>query len=261
MLEHSPQGTWKLSWHIVRRNWWVYRKDFLANISPTVTDPAFMIFSLGLGLGAFVSNVDGRTYLQFLAPGLAVGTAMFTAFFETSYGFYIRMTFESVFKAMLATPIGVSEIILGEFIWVALKSALMVFGVSLVLLLFGQFHSPQNLIFTPLVGILVGVPIGAIGLIATCYVSNINQFQTVYSFIISPLYFFSGIFFPISQMPDWLQWIAKSLPLYHGVVLSQSLYWNEKILETWLIHGPILIVYSALLLWWAYFKVLKRLQS
>ncbi len=263
MLEHSPQGqgAWKLSWHIVRRNWWVYRKDFLANISPTVTDPAFMIFSLGLGLGAFVSNVDGRTYLQFLAPGLAVGTAMFTAFFETSYGFYIRMTFESVFKAMLATPIGVSEIILGEFIWVALKSALMVFGVSLVLLLFGQFHSPQNLIFTPLVGILVGVPIGAIGLIATCYVSNINQFQTVYSFVISPLYFFSGIFFPIAQMPEWLQWIAKSLPLYHGVVLCQSLFWNEKILETWLIHGPILIVYSGLLLTWAYFKVLKRLQS
>lgn len=253
--------TWNLSWHIVRRNWWVYRKDFLANISPTVTDPAFMIFSLGLGLGAFVAEVNGRTYLQFLAPGLAVGTAMFTAFFETSYGFYIRMTYENVFKAMLATPIGVSEIILGEFLWVALKSALMVFGVSLVLLFFGQFSSPVNLIFTPLVGILVGVPIGAIGLLATCYVKNINQFQTVYSFIISPLYFFSGIFFPLTQMPDWLQWVAKCLPLYHGVALSQSLYWNENILAVWSVHAPILIVYSAVLLFWAYRKVLAKLQS
>jgi len=253
--------TWKLSCHIVRRNWWVYRKDFIANISPTVTDPAFMIFSLGLGLGAYVADVNGRTYLQFLAPGLAVGTAMFTAFFETSYGFYIRMTFENVFKAMLATPIGVGEIVLGEFLWVALKSALMVFGVSLVLLAFGHFKQPANLIFTPIVGILVGLPIGAIGLLSTCYVRNINQFQTVYSFLISPLYFFSGIFFPIAQMPEWLQLIAKMLPLYHGVVLSQSLYWNENVWATWSVHAPILVLYSAVLLAWAYLKVRSRLQS
>ncbi len=253
--------TLKLSWHIVRRNWWVYKKDFLANISPTVTDPAFMIFSLGIGLGSFVADVEGRTYLQFLAPGLAVGTAMFTAFFETSYGFYIRMTFENVFKAMLATPIGVNEIIFGEFLWVALKSALMVFGVSVVLAIFGQFSEPINLLFTPLVGILVGVPIGAIGLLSTCYVKNINQFQTVYSFIISPLYFFSGIFFPLAQMPEWLQWVAASLPLHHGVVLSQSLYWNTNILEVWMVHAPILIVYSAVLLLWTHRKVKQRLQG
>ena len=253
--------TLKLSLHIVRRNWWVYRKDFLANISPTVTDPAFMIFSLGLGLGSFVADVQGRTYLQFLAPGLAVGTAMFTAFFETSYGFYIRMTYESVFKAMLATPIGIREIVIGEFIWVALKSALMVFGVSLVLLAFGQFKSPVNLIYTPIVGILVGTSIGAIGLLAACYVSNINQFQTVYSFLISPLYFFSGIFFPMSQMPDWLQLAAKFLPLYHGVVLCQSLYWDHNVWQTWVTHAPILVVYSVVLLTLAYFKVRAKLMA
>ncbi len=253
--------TLKLSWHIVRRNWWVYRKDFLANISPTVTDPAFMICSLGLGLGSYVSEMHDRTYLQFLAPGLAVGTAMFTAFFETSYGFYIRMTYESVFKAMLATPIGVREVILGEFIWVALKSALMVFGVSVVFLLFGQFQNPLNLLLTPVVGILVGVPIGAVGLIATCYVRNINQFQTVYSFIISPLYFFSGIFFPLTQMPEVVQLFAKVLPLYHGVVLCQSLYWNENIAAVWLVHVPVLLAYSAALLLWAYYKVLSKLQA
>lgn len=255
------RDTWKLSWHIVRRNWWVYRKDFIANISPTVTDPAFMIFSLGIGLGAFVADVNGRTYLQYLAPGLAVGTAMFTAFFETSYGFFVRMTFESVFKAMLATPIGVSEIVLGEFLWVAIKSALMVFGVSLVLLGFGHFESGTNVLLTPIVGILVGLPVGAMGLLSTCYVSNINQFQTVYSFIISPLYFFSGIFFPLTQMPEWLQFIAKLLPLYHGVALSQSLYWNENIAQAWSVHAPILLLYSAVLLTWAYFKVRSKLEG
>lgn len=253
--------TWKLSLHLVRRNWWVYRKDFIANISPTITDPAFMIFSLGVGLGAFVTQVHGRSYLQYLAPGLAVSTAMFTAFFETSYGFYIRMTFESVFKAMLTTPIGIREIVFGEFLWVALKSAIMVFGVSLVLLGFGLFNDPVNLLLTPVVGILVGVPLGAIGLLSTCYVKNINQFQTVYSFIISPLYFFSGIFFPVEQMSPWLQWIAKCLPLYHGVILSQSLCWDENIWAIWSVHAPILVLYSAVLLAFSYHKVRARLAN
>jgi len=250
-----------LSWHIVRRNWWVYRKDFVANISPTIADPAFMILSLGVGLGSLVAAMDGRSYLQYLAPGLAVSTAMFTAFFETSYGFYVRMTFENIFKAMLATPIGISEVVIGEFIWVGLKGALMVTGVSITLCLLGLFKHPALLIVAPFIGILVSLPLGAMGLISTCYVKNINQFQTVYSFLIAPIYFFSGIFFPVDHMPPLVQWVAKALPLYHGVLLSQSLFWNENVLETWLIHAPILVVYSAVLLAIAYWRVVAKLRT
>jgi lipooligosaccharide transport system permease protein len=250
-----------LSWHIVRRNWWVYRKDLIANISPTLADPAFMILSLGVGLGAYVTNVHERSYLQYLAPGLAVSTALFTAFFETSYGFFIRMTYENVFKAMLTTPVGINEIVLGEFIWVAIKGALMVSGVCIVLTLFGLFTNPLLLLVCPLIGVLVALPLGAMGLLACCYVKNINQFQTVYSFIIAPLYFFSGIFFPVAQMPPAVQWIAKCLPLYHGVLLSQSLFWNENVVETWAIHAPLLMLYAAVLLTWAYVKVRRKLQS
>ena len=253
--------TLSLSWHIVRRNWWVYRKDFLANISPSLADPAFMILSLGVGLGAYVGNVGGHSYLQYLAPGLAVSTAMFTAFFETSYGFYVRMTYENVFSAMLTTPIGIRELVLGEFIWVALKGAMMVAAVCLVLSIFGLVRHPLLLLAGPLIGILVALPLGAIGLIACCHVKNINQFQSVYSFIIAPLYFFSGIFFPVAQMPVAIQWVAKALPLYHGVLLSQSLLWDENIFETWSIHAPLLAGYAVVLLFIAYGKVKRRLQT
>ncbi len=253
--------TLTLSLSIVRRNWWVYRKDFLANISPTIADPAFLTLSLGVGLGAFVTSVDGHTYLQYLAPGLAVSTAMFTAFFETSYGFYVRMTFENIFRAMLTTPIGINEIVLSEFIWVALKGAMMVSGICLVLALFGLFTNPWLLPICPLIGVLVALPLGAIGLIASCYVKNINQFQTVYSFVISPLYFFSGIFFPLAQMPPALRIIAECLPLYHGVQLSQALFWNREVVATWTVHAPILMVYSTVLVTWAFRRVRLRLQT
>jgi lipooligosaccharide transport system permease protein len=113
----------QLAWHVVVRNWVVYRKDFLANISPTLADPALMMASLGMGLSPFIGHIDGLTYAQYLAPGLVAITALFTAFFECSYGFYVRMTFESVFKAMLTTPIGVREVVIGEFLWVFIRAS------------------------------------------------------------------------------------------------------------------------------------------
>src|SRR5687767_5827475 len=111
---NSPSSTLQLAWHVVVRNWTVYRKDFLANISPTLADPALVLASLGMGLSPFIGQIDGHSYAQFLAPGMVATTALFTAFFECSYGFYVRMTFEAVFKAMLTTPIGVREIVIGE---------------------------------------------------------------------------------------------------------------------------------------------------
>ena len=248
-----------LSLLVVRRNWMVYRKDFLANVSPTLADPAFLILSLGLGLGGFLTQVEGRSYVAFLAPGLAVSTALFTAFFECSYGFYVRMTFEKVYDAMLTTPITVSEVVLGEFLWVAAKGSLMVSGVSLVLYAFGLFTNPLNLAMIPLVGVLIAVPLGGLGLIASCLVRNINQFQTVYSFLISPLYFFSGIFFPVERMPAGLGQIARALPVYHGVKLCRAVYWDQDLGAAWALHAPVLIAYSALIVPIAFWRVRRRL--
>src|ERR1700734_911146 len=127
----------KLAWCVVIRNWVVYRKDFLANISPTLADPALMMTALGMGLSPFIGGIHGLSYSQYLAPGMAATTVLFTAFFECSYGFYVRMTFESVFKAMLTTSIGVLDIVIGEFMWLAIRAALMATGVALVLLVIG----------------------------------------------------------------------------------------------------------------------------
>lgn len=249
----------ELSFHIVRRNWTVYKKDLLANISPTVADPAFIILSLGLGLGAFLTDVEGMSYMAFLAPGLTIATVLFTSFFETSYGFYVRMTFENVFKAMLTTPIGVREIIVGEFIWVGLKGAVMATGVALVLALFGLMREPLFIPILALVGFLVALPCAAMGLLSTYYVRNINQFQTVYSFIIAPLYFLSGIFFPISQMAAPIRIIAEFFPLIHGVRMAQALFWDRGILEAFAYSGSILVLQSVVLCGFSYYKIRKKL--
>ncbi len=250
-----------LCFHITRRNWTVYRKDLLANISPTVADPALIMVSLGLGLGAFLTDVQGMTYMQFLAPGMTVATALFTSFFETSYGFYVRMTFENVFKAMLTTPIGVSEVVWGEMIWVGLKGAVMALGVGIVLAVCGLMQNAWLLPGLLVVGFLVALPCGAMGLIATALVRNINQFQTVYSFVIAPLYFLSGIFFPVENMATPLRAVAEVFPLIHGVRLAQSLFWERGIAEAFLYHGTILLVQSLFFCWFAHLRIRKRLVN
>lgn len=251
----------QLSWHIVRRNWWVYRKNLIANVSPSVTEPALLMLSLGAGLGSFVAQVQGLSYAQYLAPGLAVSSAMFTSFFETSYGFYVRMTYENVFKAMLTTPIGVDEVVIGEFFWVAFKGALMMSIVALLLGGFGLFTNPWLAPLVPLIGILVALPLGAIGLISTCHVKSIDQFQSIYSFLIAPIYFLSGIFFPVSQMPEAAQWAAKALPLYHGVQLAQATFWNQNVIEALTLHGPVLVAYSAVLMLLAHRQLKRKLLA
>jgi lipooligosaccharide transport system permease protein len=251
--------TLSLSLHIVRRNWAVYRKDFLANISPSLADPAFIMVALGFGLGGYISSVKGVSYLQFLAPGLTVATTLFTSFFETSYGFYVRMTFENVFKAMLTTPIGVGQIVFGEFLWVGLKGAFMSGGVALVLALFGMAKNPLLLPLIPLMGFLVGMACGAIGLIASALVRNINQFQTVYSFLIAPLYFLSGIFFPIDEAPRPLQILASLFPLTHGVHMAQAVFWNTNVVATFVTSGLAIILQGSLYCAAAYFLIRRKL--
>ena len=256
-------SSWKesfiLSLNITLRNWTVYKKDLIANISPTVADPALVLVSLGLGLGSFITNVEGMSYMQFLAPGLTVATALFTSFFESSYGFYVRMTYENVYKAMLATPIGVREIVMGEMFWVGLKGAVMAIGVSIVLALCGLMSNPWLIPLTAIVGLLVALPCGAIGLLSTAMVNNINQFQTVYSFIIAPLYFLSGIFFPIAKMAAPVRIFAEFFPLIHGVRLAQAIFWNKGITHAFLTSGGILIIQSLVLCSFSYWKIKKKL--
>jgi lipooligosaccharide transport system permease protein len=250
-----------LCMHITLRNWTVYKKDLIANISPTVADPALILISLGFGLGGYLTNIEGMSYMHYLAPGLTVATALFTSFFESSYGFYVRLTFENVFKAMLTTPIGISEVVFGELIWVGLKGAIMSIGVAIVLAACGFMQNPFLIPLLGVVGFLVAVPCGAMGLLSTAYVRNMNQFQSIYSFLIAPLYFLSGIFFPISQMSAPVRTVAEFFPLIHGVRLAQSVFWNKDILSTFSTAGGLLVIQSIVLCAFAFYKIRNKLIS
>lgn len=258
MSEHLE--SFRLAWHVVVRNWVVYRKDFLANISPTLADPALIMFSLGMGLSPFIGEINGLSYAQFLAPGMIATTALFTAFFESSYGFYVRMSFESVFKAMLTTPIGVREVVLGEFLWVFVRAGLMALGVALVLLALGLLSNPWAVLICPIIAGFLSLPCAAIGLLATSWVRNINQFQTVYSFLIAPTYFLSGVFFPL-QAHSALAVLVQFSPFFHGVRLIQYIVWGQFPVRAMLQHTAALVAFTLVLGFFAFRRIERKLTA
>jgi len=250
----------RLGWHVVVRNWIVYRKDFLANISPTLADPALMMTALGMGLSPFIGHIDGLSYAAYLAPGMIGTTALFTAFFESSYGFYVRLTFENIYKAMLTTPIGPCEIVVGEFLWVFIRAALMGGLVGVVLAVMGLLANPWSLLLFPVISGCIGVPCAAIGLIASALVRNINQFQTVYSFLIAPIYFLSGIFFPLDDRPV-LHAVVQISPFYHGVRLLQMAAWGRFDATAIAIHLGALALFTAVLGALSFRMIRKKLTA
>jgi lipooligosaccharide transport system permease protein len=237
-----------LAWQLLRRHWTVYRKNFSSNILPTIIDPLLFLLAFGLGIGSYMAPMEDQPYLNYLGPGLAMTTALFTAFFEASYNFYIRLSYERIYQAIMTTPLGLTEIILGEFMWFAAKGAMMSLGVGSVLALFG-IVDVSLLPLLPVVGASLAMACGGIGLVATSIVRNINQFQTVYALIISPLFFLSGAFYSVADLPLWAGAMTQISPVYHAVRISQEMLWPNHIRD-WqgiLIHaGALSLLVAAL---------------
>lgn len=249
----------ELSWLLVKRHWRSYRKYFWSNILPTVIEPCFFLVALGVGMSNFVKDIDGLGYATFMAPGLAMSAAMFTAFFESSYGFYVRLTMDGIYKALFTTRMTPVNVIFGELLWVALKGAVMAMAVSLIFIGFGFIPLSIALVPVGFVGFFVGLACGAIGLISSALIKNISQFQTVYAVAISPLFFFSGNMFPMKYMPFWAQVAAHASPLYHGVALAQQLLWDRVDIGIFAMHFVELVILSAVFIAIAIRLVHKKL--
>jgi lipooligosaccharide transport system permease protein len=252
--------TLKLSLRVTHRHWLVYRKDLLANMSPTLVDPAMFLLAFGVGLGSHIQAVNGLEYIKYMAPGLAISTALFTAFFEMSYNFYVRYTYEGIYKALLTTPIGVRELLIGEFVWVGLKGAVMSVAVALLLCVF-QVASIKFLYLIPIVGAVVAIACGGLGLLANSFIRNINQFQTIYAFFISPMFFFSGAFYPVDSLPETLKWFTYLSPLYHGVKMGQAALWDQMAGVDFATHLAILVVMIVVLVGWAAHRIYPKLRN
>lgn len=204
------------------RHFRVYTRYFLSNGLPPFLDPLFFLMGVGLGLGSYITqSMEGLGYIQFLGMGLLMTSAMFTASFECTWGTFIRMEFEKVYDGMLAAPITAENLIVGEMLWAGTKGFFFSFAVLSVLSLC-QVLSFSQCLLAPVFGFLTGLMFATLGLLVTSYIKTINHFSFYFTGIISPMFFFCGVVFPISSLPEYLRPIVEALPLTHTVRLVRT---------------------------------------
>jgi ABC-type polysaccharide/polyol phosphate export systems, permease component len=230
---------------LVQRNAVVYRRIWRGSIFVSFLQPILFLAAMGLGLGSLVdrgdsSLLEGVTFLQFLAPGLLAATCMQTASFESAFPITGKMTWHRNYDAITATPMGIGDVILGELGWMAARLSMVASAFMIVLAGFHVPRSPLALLAIPaavLTGLAFSAPIMAF---AATRKSGAN-FNGLFRFVITPLFLFSGVFFPISRLPLRLRMIAWLTPLFHGVELVRGLTLDRLQSPGWIVHVAYLV--------------------
>ncbi len=206
-----------------------YRRNWRGSLLTSFLSPVLFLAAMGLGLGSLVDaevgsgrDLGGLDYLDFLAPGLLAGNAMMLAVNESTYPVLGGFKWYRTYDAMAATPLRSRDILLGHFGYMAFRVGLASVVFLAVMAAFGAVSSPLA-VLTPLCAALCGM---AFATPVTAYVAtrtNADNFSTFTRFVIMPMFLFSGIFYPVSQLPVVLEQIAWLTPVWHGVRLCRSL--------------------------------------
>ena len=231
------------------RNALVFRKNIRVNLVPPFIEPLLYLGAIGFGIGAYITDIDGMPYVRFIAPAILAASVMNASFFECAYGTYVRMYYQKTFDAILATPVTLKEVILGEILWGATRGLISALSISIILLILG-LASPIGIILALPLSFLAGILFSGI---AACFSSISPSIDTISypaTLFIAPMFLFSGTFFPLHLLPEAVRIFALLfLPLTHVVSLIRALL-TETTNPLWLINllwiGVGIIVFSFL---------------
>jgi len=228
------------SGRVWQRNFLVYRRLWHRSIAFGFLQPVLFLTAMGIGVGALMSNQDlaafgGVPYIDWLGPGLLSAMAMQTATFESTYPIMNKIMWGRNYEAMLSTPLETRNLVIGELFWVAFRIGTLAAVFLVVLAVFGIVRSPFAVLAIP-VAMLIGVAFSSCLLAFTATQRNDVGFSALFRFVINPLFLFSGTFFPLSNLPDQVAWIAWLTPLYHGVQLVRGLVLDSLSLAAAPIH-------------------------
>ena len=212
----------KQAFRVWQREVSVYKYVYKSTIISNLMDPLIYLMALGFGLGAYVNRMQGLPYIQFIAPGLISSSIMTAATFETTINTFVRIHFDRIYEAMMATPVTVEDIAVGEMMWAMTRStiyATVMLGVVTALGLTRSWYA----IFVPFMGALGGLMFATLGLTYTSFLKSIDQVNFYMTLFITPLFLFSGVFYPIDALPQVVKTIAFISPLYHLVEVVRPL--------------------------------------
>ena len=232
---------------IWQRNFLVWKKLAIPSLIGNIAEPLITLLAFGFGVGALVGTVHGVPYIQFLASGAICMSVMMAASFEALYSAFSRMHVQKTWDAIRVTPTSLDDVLLGELTWAATKSVFSGVAILAVIVVLGISRQWTLFIALPLL-LLAGLVFSAIGLIVNAKARGYDFFTYYFTLVLTPMTFLSGVYFPLTALPQPLQWLAQVLPLNAAVELVRPLFFGQFDPQA----GPHLavLVFDLLLAWW-----------
>jgi lipooligosaccharide transport system permease protein len=245
--------------HVVHRNYLVWRKLLGSALVGHLADPLIWLVGLGFGLGSLLPTIGGLTYLEFLGSGMLCYSVMNSASFEGLWSAFTRLKTQRTWESILHAPMTVTDIVVGEWVWAALKGMLSGMAILLVMAALGLVASLAALWVIPVV-MLVGLAFAGLALVVTALARGYDTFTYYFSLLIMPMMLVSGVFFPSAQLPKAVQIIAQALPLVHGTALTRGLVVGAP-LDNVALHVGVLALYAAVTVLVAVRLIQRRLLT
>jgi lipooligosaccharide transport system permease protein len=221
----SPYAAPRLTsrfWPVVMRNLLVWKKLAGPSILGNIAEPLITLVAFGYGVGSLIGDVGGMPYIQYLASGSVAAAAALAATFEALYSAYSRMAVQKTWDSILNAPIALDDIVFAEMLWAAIKALFSCAAILVVIFLLDISRAPSMLLALPVLG-LAGITFASLALVFNALAKGYDFFTYYFTLVITPMTFLSGVYFPIAQMPPWLQAIAQVLPLKAAVDLVRPL--------------------------------------
>jgi lipooligosaccharide transport system permease protein len=224
----------------------VYRRVYRGTLVSSLLNPVLYLTALGIGLGKIVNNGThplGVPYVDYVGPGMLAAVGMQVAAVESSFPVRAAMRWNRQYHAMLATPLRIPHVVAGHLLYVATRVAVTGAIYLSVLAAFGTVHSSLAILAWPsvvLVGLALAAPISALA----AWAEN-EIFNPLFRFAITPMFLFSGTFFPVTRLPQGLRQLAYATPLWHGVDLVRGLTLGTATAGRSALHVAYLLAFAA----------------
>ena len=243
---------------LLERNFLVWKKLIGPAIVLNFGEPLIYLLGLGLGLGHLVGEVGGLPYLVFLASGVVASSAMTTVSFEGMYSVFTRMVPQKTYDAMMATPMDIDDIVLGESIWAALKGLLSAIAILIVAAVLGAVPGGWMAAWVLPVVFLMGLAFVGPAIIMSAIAGSYDFFNYYFVLVVTPMFMLSGVFFPLDSMPPALQVAVQFLPLTHAIEIIRPLIVGQPV-EHLVLHLSVLMFFALIGYFFAVAMVRRRL--
>ncbi len=250
-----------------QRVYWTttYLRTWKATVFSSFVLPLFYVVAMGVLLGGFIDVGSARlegapSYLAFVAPGLVAAQAMQVVMGETTWPVMGMIKWQRTYYAMTASPLAVADIVAAQLLFVLFRAATSCGVFLLVMAPFGVFESWVGVLLAWPVTVLLGLAFAGVFHAFATTVRSEAGFSILYRLLVVPMFLFSGAFFPISNLPAALEWVARVTPLWHGVDLVRMLVLGDVRPGAAAVHLTYLAVLS--LVGWvlAVWRLDKRLE-